>query len=41
LKGEEKEIVYIENLRLILQVIYKLIDPKRVLDIQFEKNNKE
>ena len=33
LRGEEREIVYVENLRAVVQVILRLIDPKRVIDV--------
>lgn len=34
LRGEEQEMVYVENLRVLIQVILRLIDPKRVVDVQ-------
>ena len=34
LRGEETETVYVENLRVVVQVILRLIDPKRVIDVQ-------
>ena len=33
LRGEEREIVYVENLRAVVQVILRLIDLKRVIDV--------
>ena len=34
LRGEESETVYVENLRVLVQVILRLIDPRRVIDVQ-------
>lgn len=34
LRGEETETIYVENLRAVVQVILRLIDPKRVIDTQ-------
>ena len=34
LRGEDTETVYVENLRVLVQVILRLIDPKRVIDVQ-------
>ena len=34
LRGEETEMIYVENLRVLVQVILRLIDPKRVVDVQ-------
>lgn len=34
LRGEDTETIYVENLRVLLQVILRLIDPKRVIDVQ-------
>ena len=33
LRGEETETIFVENLRVIIQVILRLIDPKRVIDV--------
>ena len=33
LKGEETESVYVENLRVLIQVIMRMIDGKRVLNV--------
>ena len=40
LHGEENEHIYIENLRVMIQVILRLIDPKRVLNVpaKYEAN---
>lgn len=38
--GEENEHIFIENLRVMVQVILRLIDPKRVLNVaaRYEAN---
>ena len=33
MRGEETETIYVENLRVVVQVILRLIDPKRVIDV--------
>ena len=33
LRGEETEQIYVENLRVLIQVILRLIDTKRVLNV--------
>lgn len=39
LRGEETETVYTENLRVVVQVILRLIDPKRVIDVSKMNNS--
>jgi len=34
LHGEDNEHIYVQNLRVMVQVINKIIDPKRVLNSQ-------
>lgn len=38
LHGEEAEHIYVENLRVMVQVILRLIDPKRVINYQARMN---
>ena len=33
-RGEETETIYVENLRVVIQVILRLIDPRKVIDVQ-------
>ena len=38
LHGEDNEHIYVENLRVMAQVVNKVIDPKRVLNSQANAN---
>lgn len=41
LKGEVNEYVYTEDMRILVQVIVRLIDPKRVLNVAPKELNQE
>lgn len=41
LKGEETETIYVENLRVLVQVIMRMIDGKRVLNVPPNKTQLE